>query len=117
MSHMPLQFRLAQPPEYPRIEEMVIDSFEPITWFKKLDARVGPLNGRDWRTRWQARMQHIFETEIVLVGESDGAIVAVSTGTLDRDSALAYIDLLGVDRRFQGRGYGREMLRGMTQHM
>ena len=84
MSFMPLEFRLAAAPEHPRIEEMVIESFEPITWFKKLDERIGPLNGRDWRTRWQARMRHIFETEIVLVGESGAEMVAMSSGTLDR---------------------------------
>jgi ribosomal protein S18 acetylase RimI-like enzyme len=117
MSLMPLQFRLAAATEYPRIEEMVIESFEPITWAKKLDARFGPLNGRDWRTRWQARMRHIFETQIILVGETAAPLAAMSSGTLDRDSALAYIDLLAVDRRFQGRGYGREMLRGMMEHM
>src|SRR5437899_5739197 len=93
MSHMPLQFRLAQPPDHPRIEEMVIDSFEPITWFKKLDARIGPLNGRDWHTRWQGRMRQVFETETVLIGESEGAIAAMSAGNLDRENALAYVDL------------------------
>jgi ribosomal protein S18 acetylase RimI-like enzyme len=117
MSHMPLEFRLAAPPDHPRLEEMVIESFEPITWFKKLDARVGPLNGRDWRTRWHGRMRHVLAKEIVLVGETDGSIAAMSAGTLDREDALAYIDLLAVDRRFQGRGYGREMLRGMMRHM
>jgi ribosomal protein S18 acetylase RimI-like enzyme len=117
MSHMPLTCRLAAAAEYPRIEDMIIESFEPITWAKKLDARIGPLNGRDWRARWHSRMLHIFATQIVLVGEADSEIVAASTGTLDRDSALGYIDVLGVDRRFQGHGYGREMLRGMIAHM
>ena len=117
MSVMPLQFRLAEAAEHPQIEKMVIDSFEPITWYKKLDARVGPLNGRDWRTRWQARMRKVFETEIVLVAETGGETVAMSGGTLDRADALAFIDLLAVDRRFQGLGYGREMLRGMMRHM
>jgi ribosomal protein S18 acetylase RimI-like enzyme len=96
---------------------MVIASFEPVTWFKKLDNRIGPLNGRDWRTRWQARMGHIFETEIILVGEAAGEIAAMSSGTLEADNALAYIDLLAVDGRFRRRGYGREMLRGMMDHM
>ena len=49
---------------------MVIESFEPITWYKKLEDRIGPLNGQDWRTRWHTRMQRVFETEIVLVGEA-----------------------------------------------
>jgi len=114
---MPLEFRPAAAAEHSRIEKIVIDSFEPITWFKKLDARVGPLNGRGWRTRWQARMRRVFATEIILVGESSGEMVAMSSGTLDHEDALAYIDLLAVDRRFQGLGYGREMLRGMMRHM
>jgi ribosomal protein S18 acetylase RimI-like enzyme len=114
---MPLDFRLAAASEYPQIQDMVIDSFEPITWSKKLDARVGPLNGRDWRARWQARMCKIFETQIILVGESAGEICAMSSGTFDRDAALAYIDLLAVDGRFRRKGYGREMLRGMMAHM
>jgi ribosomal protein S18 acetylase RimI-like enzyme len=114
---MPLDFRPAEEPEYQKIEDMVIESFEPITWFKRLDDRIGPLNGRDWRMRWKDRLRHVFETEIVLVGETSGEIAAMSSGTLDCNAALAYIDLLAVDRRFRGRGYGRQMLRGMMQHM
>jgi ribosomal protein S18 acetylase RimI-like enzyme len=114
---MPLVFRLATPAEFPQLEKMVIDSFEPITWFKKLDARVGPLNGRDWRTRWQERMRHIFESEIILLGQANGELAAMSSGTLDLPNGLAYIDLLAVDQRFRRLGYGREMLRGMMDHM
>ncbi len=113
---MPLQFRPPVPAEYPRIAEMVIESFAPITWFRKLDERIGPVNGKDWRARWQTRMRDVFAREIVLIGE-DEEIVAMSSGTLDRESTMTYIDLLAVDRRFQGRGYGREMLEGMMQHM
>src|SRR5690349_18916377 len=107
---MPLAYRLAVPSEYPQIEDLVIESFEPVTWAKKLDARIGPLNGRDWRRRWQARMRNIFETQIILVGENAGEMVAMSSGTLDQESALAYIDLLAVGSRFRRQGYGREML-------
>ena len=114
---MPLEFRLAEPSEYPRIESLVVESFEPITWFKKLDARIGPLNGKDWRARWHGRMRAVFENEIVLAGQTAGEIVAMSAGTLDQGAALAFIDLLAVDRRFHRRGYGREMLLGTMQHM
>ena len=114
---MPLDFRLAEAPDHQKIEDMVIESFEPITWFKKLDDRIGPLNGRDWRMRWKDRLRHVFETEIVLVGETSGELAAMSSGTLDQDAALAYIDLLAVDRRFRRCGYGREMLREMMQYM
>ena len=114
---MPLDVRPAEASEYQKIEDMVIESFEPITWFKKLDDRIGPLNGRDWRMRWKDRLRHVFETEIVLVGEATGELAAMSSGTLDQGPALGYIDLLAVDRRFRGHGFGREMLRGMMQHM
>jgi ribosomal protein S18 acetylase RimI-like enzyme len=114
---MRLRFRPAEDREHQKIQDMVIDSFEPITWFKKLDAQFGPLNGRDWRMRWEARMRQVFEKQMVLVGETDDGIAAMSSGTIDQDTALAYIDLLAVDRQFQGRGYGKEMLRGMMQHM
>src|SRR4051812_34579175 len=110
---MPLRFRSADARDHQKIEDMVIDSFEPITWFKKLDSQIGPLNGRDWRVRWQDRMRRVFETEIVLVGESGDSIAAMSSGTIDRDAALGYVDLLAVDRQFYHRGYGRQMLRGM----
>src|ERR1700752_2315467 len=106
---MPLDIRPAKASEYQKIEDMVIESFEPITWFKRLDDRVGPLNGRDWRMRWNVRLRHVFETEIVLVGETAGELPAMSSGTLDQEAALAYVDLLAVDRRFRRRGYGREM--------
>jgi RimJ/RimL family protein N-acetyltransferase len=114
---MPLVFRLANPSDHRAIESMVIESFEPITWFKKLEDRIGPLNGQDWRTRWHTRMRDVFANQIVLIGETGGEIAAMSSGTLDTEAALALIDLLAVDPRFQGQGYGREMLRGMMQHM
>jgi ribosomal protein S18 acetylase RimI-like enzyme len=109
--------RRAAAHDFEAIEEMVIDSFEPITWQKQLDARFGLLNGLDWRARWQARLQKIFETQVVLLGEEESQLAAMASATLDRDAALAYIDLLSVDRRFQGRGLGREMLRAMIEHL
>lgn len=110
---MPLSFRPARAEDYPVLEELCISSFEPITWMKKADERFGPLNGRDWRARWQSRFRHAFATQKVLVGEAEGRIVAFASGTLDEETRLGYIDLLAVDRSAQGRGYGREMLRGM----
>src|SRR5688572_18217355 len=106
---MPLSFRVATGSDRPAIERLVLDAFEPITWQKKLDARFGPLNGRDWQDRWQRRLAKIFEAQIVLVGEASGNLAAVATGTVDSEAALGFIDVLAVGRDFQGKGYGREM--------
>jgi ribosomal protein S18 acetylase RimI-like enzyme len=114
---MALRFRLAEPADYPALEKLTIDSFEPITWVKKVDERFGPLNGRDWRQRWQSRFCHAFQTQRVLVGEEEGAIVAFASGTIEAESRLGFIDLLAVDQRRQGKGYGRAMLRGMLAWM
>ena len=114
---MSLLTRLAIPADHSAIERLVLDAFEPITWQKKLDAKIGPLNGRDWKTRWQARLRHIFQTQIVLVGESDAALAAMSSSTLDRESALGFVDVLAVSPAFQGRGFGRDMLRATIEHL
>lgn len=113
---MPLQFRLARPEEYPALERMVIDAFEPITWMKKLEDRVGPLNGAGWRDRWHARMAQLFQTQIILVGELDGEVVAFASGLVDSLTAMGLVDILAVTQSRQGQGLGRDMLRGIMQH-
>jgi ribosomal protein S18 acetylase RimI-like enzyme len=114
---MPLTFRLATPSDYARLEELCIAAFEPITWMKTADEQFGPLNGKDWYARWQLRFRKAFNTQTVLVGELEGELAAFATGTVDPETLLGFIDILGVDRRFQGRGYGREILRGMLAWM
>src|SRR6476659_4731686 len=109
---MQLTIRLATDNDHTALEKLVIDSFEPITWQKKLDADIGPLNGCDWRQRWANRLRKIFATQIVLVGEADNQIAAMASATIDRDAALGYIDVLCVANSFQGHGLGRQILRG-----
>ncbi len=112
-----LQFRLARPEEHDTLRPLIIDSFEPITWYRKVDATFGPLNGLDWRERWNLRLDKIFSTQIILVGELDSQIAAVATGTYTAATRLGFVDLLAVPLPHQGKGLGREMLRGMLDHL
>src|SRR5712671_4675448 len=114
---MALTIRPATAADHEELEALVIESFEPITWQKKLDIRFGPLNGCDWRERWRLRLRKIFATQEVLVGEAEGQLAAMASATVDRNSALGFIDVLAVSRDFQGGGLGREMLRGMIEHL
>jgi GNAT superfamily N-acetyltransferase len=114
---MALAFRPARPDEFPGLEKMVIEAFEPITWMKKLDARIGPLNGCDWRARWHARMTKVFETQIILVGAGDDGVIAFASGLVDAPTALGLIDILAVRAGAQGNGYGRQMLHAMMAHL
>lgn len=118
MSDAPsLCIRQALVAEYGELEKLTIDSFEPITWMKRADERFGPLNGKDWRQRWQARLAQIFANETVLLGTIGGKTVALATVTLDVPARLGLIDLLCVFRGEQGKGYGRAMLRGVLRYL
>jgi ribosomal protein S18 acetylase RimI-like enzyme len=114
---MNMHIRVADAKDYEQIEKLILESFEPITWARALDEKYGPLNGLDWQARWRLRVQNIFATQVVLVGESGDAIVAVSTSTVERMSALAYIEILAVARDCQRHGYGREMLSATIRHV
>jgi ribosomal protein S18 acetylase RimI-like enzyme len=112
-----MQIRPATPPDYPDVEKLVMESFEPVTWARRVDERFGPLNGLDWHARWRLRLRKAFAEQIILVGAVDGVLTAVSTTALDRHAALAYIDILAVARGAQRHGYGRQMLRATIGHM
>jgi len=114
---MQLSIRAAVEGDYVALETLVIESFAPITWQKKLDERIGPLNGCDWRERWTGRLRNIFATQVVLVGELGAEPAAMASATVDRKAALGFIDVLAVGRSFQGHGLGREMLRGTIEHL
>ncbi len=114
---MPLKFRTVSPDELCRFEALIIDSFEPVTWARRVDEAFGPMNGMDWRARWQSRVAKIFETQVLFAAEDEGEPVAFSSGVYDPETRMAYIDLLAVSRAHQGKGYGREMLRGMLRHL
>ena len=114
---MPLQFRQATAADYEQLETIVVANFENVTCQKTVDERYGLLNGADWRERWRMRFRNAFDSETVLVGEADGEVASVVTGEVNSRTKLGYIDILAVDARFQRRGYGRETLRHMLDHM
>lgn len=114
-----MRFRLAAKADHARVREMMIDAFAPITWMRRADREFGPFNGLDWRERFGRRVDPYFERGILLVGEEEesGAIAAVCAGSYEAASGQGSIEFLGVDPAQQGRGFGREMLRGMLGHL
>lgn len=114
---MPLEIRLAKPSDYQRLEQLIIDSFEAINLLRKVEEHFGPFNGKNWREQWQLRLRKVFNTEVILVGELEGEIVACASGTYTPETRLAFLNLLAVDGRFQSQGYGRETLQTMMDYM
>jgi ribosomal protein S18 acetylase RimI-like enzyme len=112
-----LEIRLAKASDYRRLERLIVDSFAPVSLYRRVEEHFGPFNGKNWRERWHLRLRKVFDTEIILVGEFDGEIVACASGTYTGETRLAFLNLLAVDGRFQGRDFGREMLQTMMGYM
>ena len=44
-----------------------------------------------------------------------GGIVGFSNGTIDPELRMGYVDLLAIDPKAQGKGYGRRLLHAMVR--
>jgi ribosomal protein S18 acetylase RimI-like enzyme len=115
--NMPFEIRLAKGSDYKRLEQLIVESFESISLYRKVEERFGPFNGKNWREQWHLRLRKVFDTAIILVGEFEQEIVAFASGTYTPETRLAFLDILAIDARFHGRGFGREMLQTMMGYM
>jgi ribosomal protein S18 acetylase RimI-like enzyme len=114
---VPLAFREPTPTDHDALVAMVVESFEPISWYRKLDARLEPLNGRTWDLRFEDRLRDALATQYVLIGEDGGKAVTYASGTYDERSRAAFLDLLAVAKGAQGGGLGRAALREFERRM
>ncbi|MCB1021953.1 MAG: GNAT family N-acetyltransferase [Bryobacterales bacterium] len=114
---MPLAFREPTAADHDRIVDMVVRSFAPITWYRKLDARMEPLNGHDWKERFEDRVRAALARQYVIVGESDGRLATYASGDYDPKTRSAFLDLLAVDDDAQRGGLGRQTLREFERRM
>ena len=108
--------RLATSADLPRLIEVSLASFGPITWQRTVDRLFGPLNGHDWRNRWKRRVEKAMQEQTILVLEENGGILGYGCGTLDSALGLGHIDILAIDPAAQGKGHGRRLLRAMEGH-
>ena len=108
--------RMAVLSDLPRLVELSLASFGPITWQRTVDRVFGPLNGHDWRDRWTRRVKKIMQEQTILVLEQDGVIVGYACGTVDQVLGLGHIEILAVDPAWMGKGYGRRVLQVMEEH-
>ncbi len=111
-----MAIRPATAADLPRLIEVSLASFGPITWQRNIDRLFGPLKGRDWRERWKRRVEKAFGEQTILVLEENGALLGYACGTVDDPIGLGHIDILAVDPGARGKGYGRRLLRAIEQH-
>jgi ribosomal protein S18 acetylase RimI-like enzyme len=108
--------RPATAADLPRLVEISLASFGPITWQRAVDEKFGPLRGHDWQDRWRRRVERAFHAQDVLVLEEDGRLLGYACGVVDPAIALGHLDILCIDPAAQGRGLGRLLLRAIQQH-
>jgi GNAT superfamily N-acetyltransferase len=114
---MALTFREPTPADYDALIAMLVASFEPISWYRRLDATLGPLNGRTWDQRFEDRVRDGLKTQTAWIGEDEGEIQTYTAGSYDERSRAAFLDLLAVSPDAQGKGLGREALREFERRM
>lgn len=114
---MPLTFREPTPADHEPLIAMVVESFEPISWYRKLDARLEPLNGRAWDQRFADRLRDALASQYVVIGEDGGKTLTYASGTYDERSRSAFLDLLAVAKEMQAAGLGRATLREFERRM
>jgi ribosomal protein S18 acetylase RimI-like enzyme len=102
--------RFATADDLPRLIEVSLAAFGPITWQRTVDTRFGPLQGLDWRERWRRRVERALQEQTFLVLLDEGQMVGYACGTLDAAIGLGHLDILAVEPACQGRGYGRRLL-------
>ena len=108
--------RPATAADLPRLVEISLASFGPITWQRAIDEKFGPLHGHDWQDRWHRRVEKAFQAQDFLVLEEDGRLLGYACGVVDPAIALGHLDILCIDPAGQGRGLGRLLLRAIQQH-
>lgn len=111
-----MQIRPATPGDLPRLVEVSLASFGPITWQRTVDRIFGPLHGHDWRDRWRRRVEKATQEQTILVLEENNEMLGYACGTLDTTLGLGHIDILAVDPSAQGKGYGLKLLRAIEDH-
>lgn len=111
-----LSIRLRAPEEREAVIELIVQAFEPITMFRRIEELFGPLNQRHWRDRFRSKARAAVDGKTTLVGlddavEGSGRLVACAVCEYDPEFRLAFLDLLAVSAECQGRGYGQQLLR------
>ena len=107
-----ISFRLYRPDDLEPIKQLTIESFGGVTIEQNIEARLGLLNGHDWRWR---KARHIDEDVAanpsgIFIAESGGKFVGYITTRIDREAGKGRIPNLAVAGEFRGQGLGRKLI-------
>jgi len=115
---MAFEIRDYRPADLPRLQEITVEAFEPVSIERNIEQQFGPIQGHDWRWRKARHIAQDAERDPagIFVAESGGQIVGYITTFIDREAGLGFIPNLAVDAAVRGQGVGRALIDHACRH-
>jgi len=111
---MDIVIRPYRPTDRAAVVALTVAAFQGVSIDHNLDARLGPIAGRDWRWRKSRDIEEDIDTsgsELAIAEDSEsGTPVGYITMAIDPESRIGWIHNLAVDARLRGQRLGRRLI-------
>lgn len=105
--------RLFAPADLPRLREITIATFGPVSVDRLLEERHGPFGEQTWQERKVAAIDNDCRLQadgVFVAADTSDCAVGFVTTRLFTSSGIGWIPNLAVDPAWQGQGVGRALL-------
>jgi len=104
--------RVYQPEDLPRLKEITVATFTPVSIDANIEKKFGLVAGLDWKARKTKDIERDCEINPagVFVAEAAGEVVGYITTVLDSYTRIGRIPNLAVDPGYQGQGIGQMLI-------
>ena len=107
-----------RPEDLPRLQEITVQSFEPVSIDRNIEETFGIIHGHDWKWR---KARHIAQDTVrdpkgVFIVEAGGAVIGFITTWMDPEADMGFISNLAIDAAARGQGLGRALIEHACRH-
>lgn len=109
----PYQLRVYRPDDLPRLQEITVAVFGPVSIDLNMQQRLGTFGPSDWKARKAAAIADDCRLQpdgVFVAEDTEGHVVGYVTTRLQPASGIGWIPNLAVDAAHQGQGLGRALL-------
>ena len=102
-----------------RLETITVTCFAGVSIDYGIEAKYGPIDGKDWRWRKVRRIDDDIAANAggIFVAVEDGEVVGYVTTRVDHDSKIGWIPNLAVLPNYQQRGLGKALIETALAYM
>jgi ribosomal protein S18 acetylase RimI-like enzyme len=109
--------RTARPEDFQLAKSIIVESFFPKTWYRKICGFHGEFNGLDPIGLWDVRFSDAFRTSYCVLGDWQGETVGCALFTIHEQTRIGHLDLLAIRPERQKEGLGRKMLETICRYI